>query len=237
MQKFNAARPWSLVAIQRLLMKGFKEGAKLAASDAAVRESASGASDLEDAFTGVARRVAEQTAWRLSDSIATESPARWPAGIESVITAASQAAVVLGARAIASAEVESSSVLQSLAEDELWLCPHVDRLLLQVVDSLVATGYPLPGAQQFIERARGTPRPDLLDFSSGTSREVRTSWIRDADTAQVYQWCARDTGVAVVVEKRLCGSRSPHCATSMLPGDVEVVVRMLQRLLDTPPLC
>lgn len=216
-----------LTSIHRKLMEGFKAGARMAVFDPAVRENARAASDLKDAFAGVTLHAAMKAALRLTDHL-REDTQRWSDELEGIVKGAVDTALVMGAQAIASAP--PSEDLAALAEDELWLGSEVERLLLQLVEILVSAGHRIPGAQGFLDRVSPSPDPEILVTPPGPDREVRTSWIRNADTAQVYQWCARVVGPAIVLGRRLRGRRSLETEIEVPFRDVTVLLGVLERL-------
>lgn len=81
--------------------------------------------------------------------------------------------------------------LSALAEDEIWLAPHVDRLLLHVVEAIPSVGFPLPGARSFLERVVPPQEPEIWTARGDTYLVLGTSWIQDADSGRSYQWRVR----------------------------------------------
>lgn len=223
---------WDFTALQRTLMTAFKAGAELGLRSSPAMIAAAGEgvvvrqsvpdeefSDLEDILHGLSAVSEERFA------------AHWDESFEYWIDAAIEAAVLLGVRHIGGAmqgRAGEREAVAMLCEDELWAWEFLRDLLVQVVQSMGAAGYGVPGGQSFLDRCRPSHSPRLLEVAGDDERpEVRTDWIRDHDTAAVYQWCARTQGSRVLLARRLKGHRTADVELSVSTAQAKWLVDML----------
>ena len=223
--------PLSISLLHRIVMDAFKQGASLAVASAAVRSAAPFADTLQAAFTDGSLKDAEGCL----RSLLLRCPEHDPScgcDLHLVMHRAIEAALVLGARAAAAAAEDGASPdeLLRLVRNELWFEDRVHDFLGQVVEALVARRIPLLGAEAYLRRI--LPRPEVEVTASqrddGTL-ELRTGWIRDADTARAYQFRVERRGDDLLISERLQGSRFFRPLSEVRSRDLETLVAVLQR--------
>ena len=227
----TATEPLSISLLHRIVMEAFKQGASLAAESAAVRSAAPVADTLQGAFTDGSLKCAEGCV----RSLLLRCPEQDASGgreLHQVMHRAVEAALVLGARSAAAAAEDGASPdeLLRLVRNELWFEDRVDGFLGQVVEAVVARRIPLLGAEAYLRRI--LPRPEVEVTASqrndGTL-ELRTGWIRDADTARAYQIRVERRGDDLVISERLQGSRFFGPLSEVRSRDLDTLVAVLRQ--------
>lgn len=225
----SIAPAWDVTCIQRLLMTAAKKGARIAADHPAICVESPLAETFHEAFAGKSRGEADDALAEATSRIETDHPALDPEDRE-ITAQAIAAAMVRGQQMIARIQPASRKNLRSVADDEMALAPHVERLLIHLVGLLTGSGRGIPGANRLIDRVTSTPAPRILRSGSPAQQELRTEWIADHDTGHPYQWCVRRRGHRIHIERRLCGHRSMHGGLSIRVAEMDIVLQMLEEV-------
>lgn len=222
--------PLSIVLVHRMVMDGFMAGAALAAESADVRSAAPSADWIHGAFPDTSTGTAE----RGVQSILERCPE--PEGdredeLRQLMKWSIEAALILGARAAAAAAEDGASgeELRRLAGNELWHEERVDEFLLQVVEAIVARRIPLLGAERYLRRRTPFSEVDVTECHRDEELEVRTGWIRDADTGRPYQIRMECQGDKLVLSRRLQGACSFNPLSTIPSHDLDILVAVLHR--------
>lgn len=226
---------WDVTALQRMLMDAFKAGAEFGLqSSPAMVAAACEAVVVRESVPDEEFNEIEDIIQRHSLAAEERFARRWDEAFAYWIEAAIEAAVLLGVRHMGAAVVDRDGEREAVAalwEDELWAWEFVRDLLVQVVQSMGAAGYGIPGAQRFLDRCRPARPPRIFEVAGEHERlEIRTDWIRDHDTAEVYQWFARAQGSRVLVARRLKGRTTASVELSVSAAQARCLAKMLEEI-------
>ena len=221
--------PLSIALLHRMVMDGFKAGAAIAAESADVRAAAPSADRIAEAFPDTSTAIAERAVQSVIERCPEQEGDRGDE-LRQLMEWSAEAALILGARAAAAAAEDGASPeeLRRVAGSELWHEDRVEAFLVQVVEAIVARRIPLLGAERHLRRRTPLPEVAVTECHRGEGLEVRTGWIRDADTARPYQIRMERTGDHLRVSRRLQGARSFDPLSTIPSRDLDILVTVLQ---------
>lgn len=222
--------PLSIALVHRMVTDGFKAGAAIAAESADVREAAPSANRIEEAFPDTTTAIAQRAVQSVIDRCPEQEGDRGRE-VRELMEWSIEAALVLGARAAAAAADDgvSPEELRRLAGNEVGHEDRVDAFLVQVVEAIVARRIPLLGAERHLRRRTPLPEVEVTECHRDEGLEVRTGWIRDADTARPYQIRMERTGDHLHLSRRPQGARSFDPLSTIPSRDLDILVAVLQR--------
>lgn len=225
--------PLSISLVHRMVMDGFKAGAALAAESADVRSAAPSADWIHEAFPDTSIGTAEREVQSILERCPEPEGDR-EAELHQLMGWSIEAALILGARAVAAAAEDGASgeALRRLAGNELWHEERVDEFLLQVVEAIVARRIPLLGAERYLRRRTPFPEVEVTECHRDEGLEIRTGWIRDADTCRPYQIRMERQGDQLLLSRRLQGARSFDPLSAIPSHDLDILVAVLQQGAD-----
>lgn len=225
--------PLSITVVHRMVVDGFKAGASLAAESAQVRSAAPSAVWIHENFPDSSTKTAER-AVQLVLARCPEQGGERGSELRQLMEWSIEAALILGARAAAAAAEDGTppDQLRRLAGNELWHEERVDEFLVQVVEALVARRIPLIGAERYLRRRAPFPEVEVAECHRDEELEVRTGWIRDADTARAYQMRMERQGDQLRLSRRLQGARSFDPLSTIPAHDLDILIAVLQRATE-----
>lgn len=221
--------PWTLSSIRTVVAEAAEYGFRLGIREPALAVAA-GKGEVERSELPDAQYEAlEETVESLAAAAEIRFDDAWEEEVAGWIEFAIEAAVVLGLRACGKVRVDAALTDHERVQRADWFTSTVDDVLAKLIESLVASGHPVPHSQEFLDRHHGAGG-DVRTFLApreDAAREVRTAWIRDHDSGRLYQWCVLRDDARLLISRRSCGERSVAPGISLRAAEAELVGRLL----------
>lgn len=176
--------PWTLSSIRTVVAEAAEYGFRLGIREPALAVAA-GKGEVERSELPDAQYEAlEETVESLAAAAEIRFDDAWEEEVAGWIEFAIEAAVVLGLRACGKVRADAALTDHERVQRADWFTSTVDDVLAKLIESLVASGHPVPHSQEFLDRHHGAGG-DVRTFLApreDAAREVRTAWIRDHDS-------------------------------------------------------